>query len=163
MELEAPPADMTAEEPAPPPPPLDMFILPPEPPEEPDTNSEDEMDPNPEERSPPVAEELPTVVMEVETPLELLTTELELLTIELLIGPVTLISRDNPSNPPITDPAPELLLAELPDEEAGEKKEQLNKYYRYLIYMRRNQIMENIVADNQNLHVSSKIFQKPCE
>lgn len=126
MELEVPPADMTAEEPEPPPPLLEMFILPPETltelPEEPDTNSEDEPDPNPEERSSPVAEELPTVVMEVETPLELLTTELELLTVELLIGPVTLISRDIPSNPPITDPAPELLLAELPDEEAGEKK-----------------------------------------
>lgn len=101
MELEVPAADVTAEEPAPPPPPLDMFILPPEtltePPEEPDANSEEEMDPYPQERSPAVAE--------VET-------LLELLTVELLIGPVTLISRDISSNPPITDTAPEL-----PDEE----------------------------------------------
>lgn len=138
MELEVPLADMPAEEPAPPPPPLDMFILPPEtltePPEDPDTNSEEEMDPYPEERSPPFAEEPPTVVMEVETLLELLTAELELLTVELLIGPVTLISRDISSNPLITDPAPELLLPELPDEEAGEKRELLINFSNWAIH-----------------------------
>lgn len=139
MELEVPAADMTAEEPVPPPPPLDMFILPPEtltkPPEDPDTNSEEEMDPYPEERSPPVAEKPPTVVMEVETLLEPLTAELELLTVELLMGPVTLISRDISSNPLITDPAPELLLPELPDEEAGEKREYLINFRKWSIHL----------------------------
>lgn len=73
--------------------------------------------------------------MEVETLLELLTAELELLTVELLIGPVTLISRDISRNPPITDPAPELLLAELPDEEAGEKREVLINFSSWTIHL----------------------------
>lgn len=60
--------------------------------------------------------------------LELLILELELFTIELLMGPaVTLSSRaapevkdKEPSKTSTTDPAPELLVAELPDEEARE-------------------------------------------
>lgn len=124
MELEPPPADMT-EDPTPPPL-LDMFILPPEtpkePPVEPDTNSED--DPNPAKRSSAVAE-LATVEVLVEM-LELLILELELFTIELPMGPAdTLSSRTapgvkdkEPSKASTTDPAPELLVAELPDEEA---------------------------------------------
>lgn len=117
LELDVPSPDMTADDP---PPLLDLLMLPSEvlmdPPEEPDTNSEEdeEMEPYPEESSPPAADE---DVMEVETTLELLTADVELLTVELVIGPVTLISPDIPSNPLITDPAPELLLAELPDEE----------------------------------------------
>lgn len=126
MELEPPPADISADDPTLPPL-LDMFMLPPEtpkePPVEPDTNSEE--DPNPPKRSSAVAEEeLATVAMLVEM-LELLILELELFTIELPIGPaVTLSSRaapevkdKEPSKASTTDPAPELLVAELPDEE----------------------------------------------
>lgn len=70
-------------------------------------------------------EELATDGMLVEM-LELLILELELFTIELPIGPaVTLKSRAAPevknkeaSNVSTTDPVPELLVAELPDEES---------------------------------------------
>lgn len=125
IELEPPPVDMSPEDPTPPPPLLDMLILPPETPAEPDPYSEI---PYPAIRSPPVAEEeLPAVPTEVEM-LELFTFELELLTIELLIGPaVKLSSRAapevedrEPSYASTTDPPPELLVPELPDEEAEE-------------------------------------------